>query len=478
MPLKIDLQQFIVLPKVTLLEVMRVINQNGKGVAFVVDIEGKLVGLLTDGDIRRLLLGGARLDDCISTLVKADFVVGYQDEPEVAHLKKMNEHVLVLPIVDRKQKLVDFLIYRHQVYLPVANPDLTGNELTYLVDAFTSTWISSSGEYLARFEKEFSDFCGVNYGVAVSNGTVAIQLALLALGVGPGDEVIIPDLTFAATANAVLHVGATPVIVDVEMNSWGIDPLCIESAISPKTKAIIPVHLYGQPCDMTAIMGLAKANNLFVIEDCAEAHGALYKGQKVGSFGDIGCFSFFGNKVLTTGEGGMCVTNSPELVAKMEVLKCHGMSQDKKYWHDCVGYNFRMTNLQAAIGCAQLERLSQTLEHRALVESKYRECLSDILGLQFQEIFQDRHKITWLVSILVPRRDRDKILKKLKLISIDARPFFYSLSMMPLYQTYVRGGVEVSQALSLCGLNLPTHIGVNDDHFENIRSVILSVGSE
>jgi perosamine synthetase len=320
-----------------------------------------------------------------------------------------------------------------------------------------STWISSSGEYIERFEKEFSKYSDCKFGSAVSNGTVALHLALVTLGIGKGDEVIVPDLTYAATINTVLHANATPVIVDVEDNSWCINPKEIENAITPKTKAIIPVHIYGQVCDMKGIIKIAKKHNLKVIEDCAEAHGAMYEGQKVGSFGDIGCFSFFGNKVITTGEGGMCVTNNQELDDKMRVLRDHGMSKTKRYWHDVVGYNYRMTNLQAAIGLAQLERIEEIHKNRREYENNYKNLLSSNKFL-FQNDIKNRTRITWLVSVLLAEDvDRDDFIQKLKDKGIDARTFFYPLSDMEIYNDFCKNETPIAHKLSRIGLNLPTY---------------------
>jgi len=340
-------------------------------------------------------------------------------------------------------------------FFPIAKPELTDTEKAYVNDALDSTWISGTGKYITRFESNFSDFCGASHGVSVSNGTVALHLGLTASGVGPGDEVIVPDLTFAATINAVLHTGATPVIVDIEEDSWCIDPKQIENAITPKTKAVIPVHLYGQPCDMDAIMDIAKRHSLVVIEDCAEAIGATYNGRKVGSIGDIGCFSFFGNKIISTGEGGLCTTNSPVLKDKMTVLKSHGMST-KRYWHDVIGYNYRMTNIQAAIGCAQLERIDAFLDARRQYEEMYREVFSDHPHTHFQKSLPDRQKVTWLTSLLDSSGYRDNFLGALKKQGIDSRPFFFPLSAMDIYKPYGNGN-PVSQKISLQGYNLPTY---------------------
>lgn len=441
----------------TLLDVLEVINNNGYGVAFIVDDRKKIYGLLTDGDIRRLLLKGHALQEKAGSVANPKFVYAEKSETYNEMLAKTNNAIRILPIVDEKFRIHDYFVRITNLRLPVADPDLKGKEFQYLVEAFLSTWISSKGEYIKRFENNFSAFCDCNYGVAVSNGTVALHLALVALGIGKGDEVIVPDLTFAATINAVLHANATPVIVDIELDSWCIDPNEVKRAISPRTKAIIPVHLYGQPCDMDKIMIIAKKNKLFVIEDCAEAHGAVFNAKKVGSFGNIGCFSFFANKVITTGEGGMCVTNSKQLYEKMKMLRDHGMSQTKKYWHDLVGYNYRMTNMQAAIGCAQLERIGNILKNRQAFEEKYREYFKKKKGFVLQKNdLKKRDKITWLTSILVENEDRDAVIARLREKGIDTREFFYPLSQMDIYKKYVfssKNSIEISRK----GISLPTY---------------------
>ena len=441
----------------SLLEAMRIINESAMGICFVVDEFDSLKGVVTDGDIRRSLLNNIKLDEEIKNILPKEFVYGNIDEHYDDLILKITHKISIIPLVDSNFKVVDFFEYKQTTHFPVAIPNLNGNEFKYLTDAFLSTWISSSGKYIDRFESEFSSYSDCSYGVAVSNGTVALHLAMVALGIGEGDEVIIPDLTFAATINTVLHANATPVIVDIEEDSWCIDPKEIERAITPKTKAIIPVHLYGQACDMGVIMKIAKKYNLKVIEDCAEAHGAMYNGKKVGSFGDIGCFSFYGNKVITTGEGGMCTTSISELDNKMRILRDHGMSRTKRYWHDVIGYNYRITNLQAAIGLAQLERIESIHKNRR----KYEDSYQDILNTEkftFQNNLKDRRRITWLVSILIDKSmDKDKYIKKLQENGIDARPFFYPLSEMDIYKSYCNVGTPIAKILSKRGFNLPTY---------------------
>lgn len=453
----------------TLMEVLKVINENARGIAFVLNENKKLCGVVTDGDIRRALLKGVTLQEKIVNIVLKNFTVGKIGEPYESLIAKISQKVKTIPLVNDANEVVDFFECRQAVYLPVAIPNLGGNEFRYLTDAFMSSWISSTGEYIVKFEKAFSSFVGCEYGVSCSNGTTALHLALEALGIGEGDEVIVPDLTFAATINAVLYVGARPVIVDVEEDSWCIDPVCAERAITSRTKAIIPVHIYGQPCDMAAIMDVAERYHLRVVEDCAEAHGAAYGGQKVGSFGDVGCFSFYGNKIITTGEGGMCVTRSVDLRDRMALLKNHGMNPTRKYWHDVVGYNYRMTNLQAAIGLAQLERIDEIICNRKKYEEEYRNVLSG-QGISFQKDLPGRDRVVWLVSVLLERGiDREGYFCALRDKGFDTRPFFYPLSDMEIYQSFCNMPTPVSHKLSEVGLNLPTYESLkNIDEIQRI----------
>ncbi|EGQ27042.1 spore coat polysaccharide biosynthesis protein SpsC [Sporosarcina newyorkensis 2681] len=462
-----ELDKMLCEENATLLGVLYTINTNTKGTAFIVDQSKILLGVVTDGDVRRALLSGKQLDTKVSEVLQNHYVIGSLGDSYETLLSKTNSKIKILPIVDENKRVVDFFEYRTDITTPVSSPYLKGNELKYVTDAVLSTWISSTGKYIDQFEQEFATFSECDYGVAVSNGTVALHLALATLGIGEGDEVIIPDLTFAATINAVLHANATPVIVDVEKDSWCIDPLEIKKAITKNTKAIIPVHIYGQPCEMDSIMELANQHNLFVVEDCAEAHGATYKGRKVGSFGHIGCFSFFANKIITTGEGGMCVTNDAKQNLKLRQLRDHGMSKEKRYWHEEVGFNYRMTNLQAAIGVAQMEKVNEILDERMSIGSMYSSGLNGMNGFEMQKKLQDREKVVWLYSALIKDNKRDEVLKELKEQGYDARPFFYSLSEMEIYQDYAfsnKNSLEISSE----GINLPTYVGISDDVIQNV----------
>lgn len=458
--------------KATIRELMVCINENTKGTAFIINDIDQLVGVVTDGDIRRLLLDGYGLNEVIEDHIHSNFIYATVGDEPRRIAERFDYRIKIVPLVDEKMRLVDYVEYDQDMHVSLAQPQLNGNEYKYLMDAFLSTWISSTGKYITSFEETFSKYCGVKYGVATSNGTTALHLALAALGIGVGDEVIVPDITFAATINAVIYTGATPVIVDIEEESWCIDPNEIEKAITSRTRAIIPVHIYGQPCDMDRICDIAMKHSLYVVEDCAEAHGAEWGNKKVGSFGAISCFSFFGNKVITTGEGGMCITNDESLNQKMRVLRDHGMSKERKYYHEVIGFNYRMTNLQAAIGVAQVERIDSILNWREDLESEYRSTLSKIDGVSLQKMdLPDRKKIAWLVSILVDEKKRDAVLRELKENGIDSRPFFVPLSEMDIYKKYARK-CNNSKRISRMGLNLPTTYGVGSEEIEKIATII------
>jgi len=340
--------------------------------------------------------------------------------------------------------------------IPVSQPALGPEEQKLVDKAIRTGWISYLGEYVQEFEEGFADFCGVKYGCSVSSGTAALHLALLALGIGPGDEVIVPSLTFVATANVVTFTGARPVFVDVRGEDFNIDPEEIEKAITKKTRAIIAVHLYGNPCDMDAIMRIARLHGLWVIEDCAEAHGAEYRGSRVGSFGRIGCFSFFGNKIMTTGEGGMAVTGNAALRDKINMLKDHG-SRGRRYHHPVIGYNYRLTNLQCALGVAQLRKIDRLLEERRRISDLYDHYLGEVRGITVPREMDNCKRVCWLYSILIDKEfplTRDQLAARLAAEGIDSRPFFVPMNRLTPYRSQTR--FPVAESLSRRGISLPT----------------------
>jgi len=359
-------------------------------------------------------------------------------------------------------------------FIPVSEPTITEKEIEYVMQAVKSGWVSSLGEYINKFEDGFAKFVGTKYALTVANGTVGLHLALVSLGIKEGDEVIIPDLTFIATANAVKYTGAKPVFADIDIETWCISVEDIERKITRRTKAIIPVHLYGHPADMNPIMEIAKKYNLYIIEDCAEAHGAEYKGKKVGSIGHCGVFSFYGNKIITTGEGGMITTNDEKLYEKAKYLRDHAMSKEKRYWHTEIGYNYRMTNIQAALGLAQLERINEIIQKKRQVFEWYKEGLKDLEGIKLNPEKEWAKNVYWMVCLVNENFDEEKrkdFMKKLKEKGIDTRPFFYPCSMMPMYKK--DGFINpASYKIYKKGINLPSSYNLTFDDVSYICRTI------
>jgi perosamine synthetase len=354
---------------------------------------------------------------------------------------------------------------------PVYQPSLGKKERENVIECLDSTWISSKGKFITQFENSFSEFIGVKHSAAVCNGTVAIHVALLALGIGQGDEVIVPSFTYIASVNAIKYTGAEPVFAESDFTTWQIDPNRIEEIITPKTKAIMAVHLYGQPCEMDIILSIAKKHNLFIIEDCAEAFGSLYKGKHVGTFGDISTFSFFGNKTITTGEGGMVVTNNSDLHDRAIRLKGQGLAKDREYYHDIVGYNYRMTNICAAIGCAQIERANELIEKKRLIARWYEQKLKN-LSIAFHSQVGDVKHSFWMVSILLKDSlERDKIRLHLKENGIETRPTFHPVHLMPMY--FEEGlSLPAAEDLGSRGINLPSYPDLNESDVDFICNQI------
>ncbi len=363
--------------------------------------------------------------------------------------------------------------------LPVAIPDLSGNEERYVMDAIRSSWISSTGPYLDRFEKEFADLCGTRSAIAVSNGTVALHLALMAMDVRPGDEVLVPSLTYIATANAVRYVGAEPVFVDVDPDTWCIDPRLLEEKITRRTRGIIVVHLYGHPADMDAINHLAGVHGLWVVEDAAEAHFARYKGQTVGGLSSAATFSFYGNKIISCGEGGAITLSDPQLELRIRTLRGQGMDPCRRYFFPVIGYNFRLTNVACAILCAQLERQEIIIGRRREIFAEYRRQLEGIPGIGFQPVADWADPAPWLFCITVDEKEygssRDELMAVLRENGVDTRPLFIPLHQLPPYreEALQRGDkLPITERLGSSGINLPTYGGMNQSDLDYVCGLI------
>jgi perosamine synthetase len=348
--------------------------------------------------------------------------------------------------------------------IPVASVDLSGNEERYAVEAIRSTWISSAGTFLQRFESEFAQACEVRHALAVSNGTVALHLVLAALNLNPGDEVIVPSMTYIATGNAPRYVGAEPVFVDVDPDTWTLHPDKLEEAITPRTKAILPVHLLGHPADMEPINRIAATHGLTVIEDAAEATFATYKGKTVGGLGRVATFSFFGNKLLTCGEGGAVTTNDDQLATRLRILRGQGMEPTRRYYFPVTGFNFRLTNVAAAILCGQMERRTAIMEARRNIYARYNRLLRQVPGVTLQPIAPWAELSHWMYACLIDENvfgcSRDDVMQHMAAVGIETRPMFIPLHRLPPFRNQSRARGEylpVTDRLGAQGIMLPTY---------------------
>ena len=462
----------------TIRELLQAIDRGALGVSLLVESSSKkFVGLITDGDVRRALLKGLGLETSASRIDHPETITATVDMSMDEISAMFSEPIRVVPVLDSDGLVVDLATFDKRVYFPVAEPKFGDAELRYVIECVLSGWVSSAGKFVTRFEEQFSEFCETKFGVSSSSGTTALHLSLLALGIGYGDEVIVPSLTFIATANAVTFTGAKPVFVDSEPDTWNIDPAEIKRAITAKTKAIIPVHVYGHPANMDPILDIAREYNLSVIEDAAEAHGALYKGKKVGSLGDMGIFSFYGNKIVTTGEGGMIATDNEELAEKMRIFRDHGMDPKRRYWHPVIGYNYRITNIQAALGVAQMERIDQIVEQKRRNAVLFAKGLQNVSGITLPPEATWAKNVYWLYSILVDAesfgissRDLRKLLKER---GIETRPLFPPVHQQPIYNT--GQNLPVCEKLSRCGLSLPSSVNLTGGEIEKIVNEIRNI---
>lgn len=355
-------------------------------------------------------------------------------------------------------------------HIPITQPSISDLEIEYVNDAITNGWGSKCYDYIHRFEKGFAEFQETKYALATSSCTGAIHIALLALGVKPGDEVIVPDITWIATVEPILYIGAKPVFVDVLPDSWCLDPLKVKAAITSKTKCIIPVHLYGNLVEMDDIMIIAREHNLVVLEDAAEGLGSLYKGKKAGSIGDAGVFSFHGTKTLSTGEGGMLVTNHQQVYQKSKILNDHGRDPKigKTYWMEQYGYKYKMSNLQAAMGCAQIERAEELIERKREIFYWYKDLLSVVPCILNPEPLYTKNSY-WMPTAVINKSvifNREDFFIYMKQNRIDSRPFFYPLSSLPMFESKPEN--EVAYDIYQRAINLPSYHALE---YEDVRKV-------
>jgi perosamine synthetase len=349
-------------------------------------------------------------------------------------------------------------------HIPWAKPVFWGNEQKYVAEALTSTWISG-GPFLDRFESDFAQYCGMPYALTSSNGTTALHLAYLALGLKTGDEVILPGFAFMGAANMSLYIGAKPVFADVDPQTWCLRAAEIEKNLTPRTKLIVPIHTYGNVCEMDTIMQIANSHRIAVVEDVAEAFACRYKNRLAGVFGAIGTFSFQATKTITTGEGGMVITSDENLYDRMVLYRSHGMRRKQYYWHDLAGHNFRLTNLQAAVGVAQMEKLEQIVKERRRVHSQYINFLSNVPGLHFQYFPPAVDPVLWAIAVKLDTiafpQGRDAVIAEMMQCGIETRPGFVAPRFMD--HIYVCPALPISEELSKNVLSLPTYPTLRDE---------------
>lgn len=357
-----------------------------------------------------------------------------------------------------------------------AGPSITEKEISYVNDAVTNGWNSHWNDYIIKFEEEFAKYIGVKHAMSTSSCTGALHLALAALDLKEGDEVIVPEVTWIATAAAVTYTGAKPVFADIDYDTWCIDPESVKKLINSKTKAIMPVHNYGNVADMDTIMAIAKEHNLFVVEDAAPSLGASYKGKKTGSFGIAAAFSFQGAKIMTSGEGGMFVTNDTALFNRVKKLNDHGRSLTKALWNDEIGYKYKMSNIQAALGLAQLERIEELVDKKREIFSWYYENLKDVEGIKLNVEKEDTKNIYWMSSIVLDKDfgiTREEFISKLKEWNVDSRPIFYPMSGFPMFETQLEN--KVAQKVGDFGVNLPSGHARTKEEIDYVCEVIKMV---
>jgi perosamine synthetase len=455
------IRKIIIYPEATLRDAMKAIGEGEIGISLLVEKNThKFLRTISDGDIRRALLEGLGLNNSVSLLGAGQSVFVDQS----ANKKEVDSHfsnvIRIIPCLNDKKQVVDLYFCDNRKNLPVAKPYFDDEEIALVNECIVSGWVSSGGAFVTEFEELVSKQCSRKHAIACSSGTTALHLALLAMGVNEGDEVIVPTLSFIASANAVTYIGAKPVFVDSEMGSWNIDPFKIEEAITPLTKAIMPVHLYGHPAQMDEINAIAHQHNLLVVEDAAEAQGAFYKDRSVGSLGHVATFSFFGNKVITTGEGGMIVTDDDEIASKARILRDHGMSPQKRYWHTELGFNYRMTNLQAAVGVAQMRKFDWIVQKKKNIADWYITNLSGCNGLVLPPNLSWADNVYWLFTILIDEEQFglsvSELAEVLKSNGIDTRPVFYPMHTQPIYVNDYQGSFPCADQLSRTGLSLPS----------------------
>ena len=462
---------------VTVRQLVEHLNDTGLGFVVIVDCDGVPRATFTDGDARRLYLAGVNLGDELDLASWPQPTVVDMTSSADTVFRVLAQGIRYLPVVDEAGALVDIAGRDKMRRVSAAQPSIGIHELSNVIHCFETGWLSSQGPFITEFEENFARWTDSKYALAVSNGTVAIQLALSVIGIGPGDEVLVPNLTFAASINAILAVGATPQLVDIDEDTWTIDINRITESIGPRTRGILPVHLYGQPARCNEIQKLADDFSLEVIADAAEALGASYMSRPIGSQFRASTFSFFANKQITTGEGGMITFSDQQDVERARLLRDHGMSRSKRYWHNVPGFNYRMTNLQAGIGVAQLSRLQSMQARRMEVFRQYELILAESSAIEFLPKNDWSTNSLWLFTVRLPgvtEAVRDSVIHSVAELGYELRPGFYPLSHMDPYRRFARFPCPVSERLSRELISLPTYPDLKDEDVDGLAKALLA----
>lgn len=462
----------LVAPKATLRDTLVAIDRAGLGIAFICDAKKRLLGVVTDGDARRAVLKGVRLDEPIERVMnpRPISVTTETDMQEIRQLM-LRHSVKQIPVLDGKGTLVDIIAMESMLRVPLSSPDLSTREVQAVLDVLATPNLSL-GPRLAEFETKFAAFIGAKHAIAVNSGTSGLHLCVKALGLGPGDEVITTPFSFIASANAALFEGAKPIFVDIDPDTLAIDPAKIEAAITSRTKAILPVHIFGHPCDMDSIRVIADRHGLKVIEDACEAIGATYKGRRVGVFGDCSVFSFYPNKQMTTGEGGIIITDDDEIAKLCRSYRNQGRGEGGGWLlHERLGYNFRLTELQCALGIVQLERLLEILAKRQNLADTYSKRLKKIPGLRLPKV-DPSVTMSWFVYVVQiepsvgARVERDQILQDLRAAGIDCNNYFPPIHLQPFYRRsfgHKEGEFPITEEISQRTIALPFYTNLSTE---------------
>jgi len=470
----------------TIKEAMESLNKGGSRIVLIVDAEEKLKGVVTDGDIRRALVSGQDLKTPVKEIMITNPVKAIEDTPAKDLLNIMlKKGIQEIPIVDNQGVLIDIALLSELKSIPLSSPDITKKEVE-IVNQVLSTPFLSIGPKIKEFEKKIADYIGTRYAIAVNSGTSGLHLCVRSLGIKDGDEVITSPFSFIASANCILFERAKPVFVDINEKTLCLDTSKIEEKITEKTKAILPVHIFGHPCEMSKIMEIARRHNLAVIEDACEAIGAEYKGKKVGSFGNCGVFAFYANKQITTGEGGIIVTNNKDVAKLCESMRNQGRGEDNRWLsHVRLGYNYRMSELSAALGLVQMERISEMLEKRSRVADFYNQRLSQIKEVKIPYVGPEINKMSWFVYVIrldsrrFSRGDRDKIIQELDNRGIQCRDYLPPIHLEPFYVEmfgYQQGDFPITEAVSDSTIALPFYNNLSEEEVDyicnNLKDII------